>query len=64
MISETCQELIRDRGFAACYFDVGNNRTWSLRSDGSVDVGAIAEALGGGGHHNSAGYRAASSDYP
>ncbi len=28
----------------------------SLRSRGSVDVGAIATALGGGGHHNAAGF--------
>jgi len=28
----------------------------SLRSRGEVNVGAIAEALGGGGHHNAAGF--------
>jgi phosphoesterase RecJ-like protein len=28
----------------------------SLRSRGSVDVGAVATALGGGGHHNAAGF--------
>ncbi len=28
----------------------------SLRSRGRVDVGAIAESLGGGGHHNAAGF--------
>jgi len=28
----------------------------SLRSRGEVNVGAIAEALGGGGHHNASGF--------
>jgi len=33
-------------------------RGWkvSLRSRGAVDVGAIAEAHGGGGHHNASGF--------
>lgn len=30
----------------------------SLRSRGTVDVSAVAEALGGGGHHNAAGFTA------
>jgi phosphoesterase RecJ-like protein len=29
----------------------------SLRSDGSVDVAAIAGAFGGGGHHSAAGFQ-------
>jgi phosphoesterase RecJ-like protein len=33
----------------------------SLRSRGRVDVGAIAAALGGGGHHNAAGFTFAGS---
>ena len=28
----------------------------SLRSRGEVNVGSIAEALGGGGHHNAGGF--------
>ena len=32
--------------------------TVSLRSRGGVDVGSIASALGGGGHHNAAGFKA------
>ena len=28
----------------------------SLRSRGQVDVGSVAVALGGGGHHNAAGF--------
>ena len=31
----------------------------SLRSRGRVDVAAVASALGGGGHHNAAGFTAA-----
>lgn len=30
----------------------------SLRSNGSVDVAHIASNMGGGGHHNAAGYKA------
>lgn len=33
----------------------------SLRSDGSVDVAALASAFGGGGHHRAAGFSAESS---
>ena len=33
-----------------------NRMKGSLRSRGRVDVGAIAVALGGGGHHNAAGF--------
>ncbi len=37
--------------------DLGDGRTkGSLRSRGSVDVGSVAVALGGGGHHNAAGF--------
>lgn len=36
--------------------EVGHVRV-SLRSRGTVDVGAIAAALGGGGHHNASGVR-------
>ncbi len=37
--------------------DLGDGRTkGSLRSRGRVDVGSVAAALGGGGHHNAAGF--------
>lgn len=37
--------------------DLGGGRVkGSMRSRGRVDVGAIAVALGGGGHHNAAGF--------
>jgi phosphoesterase RecJ-like protein len=29
----------------------------SLRSDGTVDVAALAGAFGGGGHHSAAGFQ-------
>ncbi len=34
----------------------GRNYHVSLRSDGSVDVAAIASCFGGGGHHSAAGF--------
>jgi phosphoesterase RecJ-like protein len=33
----------------------------SLRSRGTIDVGRIAAGLGGGGHHNAAGFTFAGS---
>ena len=44
----------------ACLLKVKPNGTvkGSLRSRGSVDVSAIAERFGGGGHHNAAGFTA------
>lgn len=46
--------------FAACYWDTDKGRVFSLRSDdrhGGVDVSAIANLYGGGGHRNAAGFR-------
>lgn len=41
----------------------GKNRRYvSLRSDGAVDVAAIAARYGGGGHHNAAGFVVANGD--
>lgn len=37
-------------------YDDAGRRVWSLRSRGDVDVGAIAAALGGGGHKSAAGF--------
>jgi phosphoesterase RecJ-like protein len=47
----------------ACLLKVKSNGTVkaSLRSRGSVDVAAIAETFGGGGHHNAAGFTASES---
>jgi phosphoesterase RecJ-like protein len=42
--------------------DLGGGRIkGSMRSRGRVDVGAIAEVFGGGGHHNAAGFTASGS---
>jgi phosphoesterase RecJ-like protein len=53
-------DLIRvaDRADVACLLRDLDESTvkGSLRSRGRVDVAAIAEALGGGGHHNAAGF--------
>jgi uncharacterized protein len=44
--------------FAACYWDTGSNREFSLRSQqNGMDVAAIAEQFGGGGHKHAAGFR-------
>lgn len=46
------QEQAHDRHHAAA----GNKYHVSLRSDGSIDVAAIAATFGGGGHPNAAGF--------
>lgn len=45
--------------FSATYVEEPDGHVrWSMRSeDHRADVGAIAKSLGGGGHHNAAGYR-------
>ena len=58
LYSEIAGELAKGRPFGAVYFDRADGvRQWSLRSstDG-VDVSVIAEAHGGGGHKDAAGY--------
>jgi uncharacterized protein len=44
--------------FAATYYDTDSGRKFSLRSlkDGGLDVAAIAQKFGGGGHKNAAGF--------
>lgn len=44
--------------FAVCYYDKGDIRYFSLRSDKHLgeDVSKIAKLYGGGGHRNSAGF--------
>lgn len=43
----------------AAFFRAAGEKTWkvSLRSKGEVNVAAVAERFGGGGHRNAAGYR-------
>ncbi|TAG00287.1 MAG: hypothetical protein EAZ44_09560, partial [Cytophagia bacterium] len=42
--------------FSVVYFDVANQRNFSLRSIGEFDVAKIAGQFGGGGHKNAAGF--------
>lgn len=43
--------------FAACYYDTGTHRKFSLRSDADgIDVREIAVLFGGGGHVHAAGF--------
>ena len=59
-VSDVCSKLYKahpNAHFVAC---VTSDGTWSLRSDkdgNNTDVGAIAKALGGGGHRNAAGFK-------
>jgi len=60
MASDVGNILAKGQAFAACYSDTEKGRTFQLRSDKdneeSVDVSKIAEAYGGGGHKNAAGF--------
>ncbi len=58
IISDVAGKLAEGRPYAACYFDDGDYRVFSLRSraDG-VDVSQIATSFGGGGHKHAAGFR-------
>jgi phosphoesterase RecJ-like protein len=53
-------DLIRvaEEAEVACLLrELGEGKTkGSLRSRGAADVGAVAAGLGGGGHHNAAGF--------
>jgi phosphoesterase RecJ-like protein len=48
--------IAREAGVAALIKEVDQGFKVSLRSRGGVDVGSIAAANGGGGHHNAAGF--------
>ena len=63
LVSDVCSklytDLVPDATFVAC---LTSDKTWSLRSNkknnnGGFDVGALAQALGGGGHRNAAGFK-------
>ncbi len=57
IISELLGELAKEMPFAAGYQDRGSKRLWSLRSTPEgLDVSAVAEQLGGGGHPRAAGF--------
>lgn len=60
MSSDAAGMMAADAPFAACYFDRGDARVFSLRSRGlgGADVSQIAAGYGGGGHKNAAGFQA------
>lgn len=56
--SEVAGELAKNRPFGVCWFEMGNERVYSLRSrEGGVDVSEVAKQHGGGGHKNAAGFK-------
>ena len=59
MASDAAGLMAEDAPFAACYYDRPDARVFSLRSRGEVglDVSAIAESYGGGGHRNASGFQ-------
>lgn len=62
-VSDVCHTLLDrypDAPFAVAAVQAHGATTYSLRSrDGRADVSAIAQAQGGGGHRNAAGFRMA-----
>lgn len=48
--------VAREAGVALLLKELDGGFKGSLRSRGEADVGAVAAALGGGGHHNAAGF--------
>lgn len=58
MASDAGELLAAGEPFAAVYWDTADHRQFSLRSrDGGMDVAAICEGFGGGGHRQAAGFR-------
>jgi oligoribonuclease NrnB/cAMP/cGMP phosphodiesterase (DHH superfamily) len=57
LTSEVGNELSKGHAFAAMYFETTDKRVYCLRSasDG-IDVSAIAQKFGGGGHFHAAGF--------
>ncbi len=56
--SDVGHTLCQGHPFAAIWFKKEDQYIWSLRStDNGEDVRKIAEAMGGGGHRNAAGFR-------
>ena len=56
--SELLHQLSDGHPFAAAYEDKRDRRVWQLRSGGkkAIDVSAIAQQFGGGGHKNASGF--------
>ena len=58
MASDGGELLATDHPFGAVYWDTADHRQFSLRSRGEgLDVAAICQTFGGGGHRNAAGFR-------
>lgn len=58
MASDAGHLLSQDQPLAAIYWDTAEGRQFSLRStDAGLDVSAIAQQYGGGGHRNAAGFK-------
>lgn len=56
-VSDAANTMSMGEPFAACYWDHGGGRSFSLRvSDSSVDVSEVAKLYGGGGHEKAAGF--------
>lgn len=56
--SELCSQLADGEPFAGYYYDKPTHREFGLRSSpGSVHVGDIAKAFGGGGHATASGFK-------
>lgn len=56
--SDVAGELAKGQPFAVTYYDDASSRRFSLRSTSEgMDVAAIAERFGGGGHERAAGFR-------
>lgn len=56
--NEICEYLMKttDATVVVAYYDTEEHRKFSIRSDGSVDVAAIARLYGGNGHAAAAGF--------
>lgn len=55
--SDVGSKLAEKELFGVTYYDTAKHRIFSLRSNGKVDVSAIAAAFGGGGHKKASGFK-------
>lgn len=58
LTSDMGHKLAQGEAFAACYWDTPQGRVFSLRStEQGIDVAAVAQLYGGGGHKHASGFR-------
>jgi len=57
LTSDAGHKLAKGEPFACCYWDTPDGRIFSLRSNGGLDVSAIAKKYGGGGHKDASGFK-------